>query len=378
MAWITILLPYLCLIGRSILIEDGDSMSVEDHANDLKLPIHKPLIRGYLHHAYQLSVLGMQDRVKPWIFMNFIQLVTDKHNFNYPVQFYMPDEQGYNWGVLSPCFDYQILNRNFVLRYHLKFIDIVRDSIRDGKYVYAYINEKYIPGTWCEENNYNFNHMIMISGINEEVQRAYFWGYDKHRNFTERSIDYEQLQQAYVDNKYDFQRTESRMFLFKIREDPGLNLSFELPPVIEQLIALRESRQMANNFYDFHAQFEFIYGLDVYQRVIHILKSVLDGNGRNIMRSLMIPLHVLMEHKQVMVERLKYIESCYPQLSLDLFITDFNGLSTSFESLRNQILKYEVSENPAIVAQMIDKVQEVQDKEYDLLGKLIETLSTAV
>lgn len=351
---------------------------MENHAQDLKLPFHKPLIRGYLHHAYQLSVLGMQDRVKPWIFMNFIQLVTDKDCFRYPVQFYMPDEQGYNWSVLSPCFDYQILNRNIVMQYNLKFVDIVRNSIREGKYVYAYVNEKYVPGTWAAENNFNFNHMIMIYGINEELQRAYFWGYDQHRNFTERSIDYEQLQQAYVDNKYDFQRTESRLFLFKIREDPGLNLSLELASVIEQLIALRESKRVVKNVYDYHAKFEYIYGLEVYQRVIAILRSVLENNRKDIMRSLMIPLHVLMEHKQVMVERLKYIESHHPHISLDRFIADFAGLSTFFESLRNQILKYEMSENPAIVEQMIDKMQEVQNQEYDILGKLIETLSTAV
>lgn len=344
---------------------------------DVKLPTCKPLIRGYLHHAYQFSVLGNYEIAKPWIFTNFIQLFSENGNDMHPIQFYIPDYNGYNWSVIAPSFDYQILNRHFILQNQLRVTDLVQSAIQNGEYVLLYVNEKYIPGTYAEERKFDFNHMMLIHGFNESLKRVYYWGYDKQWNYREDSVDFDILEQAYLDNEYDNPRYEQRLYTFKMNEMPKYHLSFELQPIIEQLYYLRDSKRVVKNVIDYYKQVEYKYGLDVYDNLIAIIQSVLDDLSQNVWRNLLIPLHILMEHKTIMVERLKYIESQFPQLSLAASIGHFNTLATAFEKLRNQMLKFGVSRNPDLLQSAIDKVREIQENEYHILTDLIGTLSAA-
>lgn len=344
---------------------------------DVKLPICKPLIRGYLQHAYQFSILGNYEKAKPWMFSNFIQLFSENGNDMHPVQFYIPDYNGYNWSVIAPCFDYQILNRDFVLNNKLRLSDLIQAAVQNGEYVLLYVNEKYIPGTYAEERKLDFNHMMLIHGFNEKLNRAYYWGYDKLWNYREDSVDFDTLERAYVDNEFDNYRYEQRLYMFKMNEMPKYDLSFELPPVIEQLRNLRDSKRVVRNVIDYYTQVEYKYGLSVYDNLVSIIQSIIESPRQNVWRNLLIPLHILMEHKTMMVERLKYMELQFPQLSLTPYIDSFTALGTAFEKMRNQVLKYGVSGNPDLLQTTIDKIREVQSNEYHIITDLIDTLSAA-
>jgi hypothetical protein len=354
-------------------IMDGENMQDQD----IKLPLSKPLVRGYLHHAYQFSVLGNYEIAKPWIFTNFIQLFSENGNLTHPIQFYLPDHNGYNWSVIAHCFDLQIINRSFILQKGLRLSDIIQSAIQNGEYVLFYVNEKYIPDTYAGARKLDFNHMIMIHGFNANRNLAYFWGYDKTWNYRESSVDFDTLERAYLDNEYENVRYEQRLYLFKMNEMPKYHLSFQLQPIIQQLSDFRDSRRVVKNVIDYYKGVSYKYGLSAYDNLIAIMQSVLDDPEQNVWRNLLIPLHILMEHKTLMVERLKYIESQFPQLDLANQINNYTVLANAFEKLRNQILKYGVSRNTGILQSAIDKMKEIQKDEYQMLTDLINALSAA-
>lgn len=338
----------------------------------IKLPLSQPLAKGYLHYAYQFSILGCKEETKTWIFMNYIQLISENGNAMYPVNFYLPDYTGYNWSILTPWFDYSVITRDFIIKNDLDFHKIIVDSLMNKQYVYFYLNERYIPGTRANQLNTDFNHMILIHGYHHGSKEAYFTGFDKNRNFTERSVPIEILKQAYFDNTYDYERNECRMFFLKLREDEGFKLYFDMNHFIKQLSCLLHGRKVINNVIDYHTDFTYSYGLNVYDNITKLLELHYDGQVQNQKTDLVIPMHVLMEHKHIMVERLKYVETLFPRVTLDQFVKYYEDLKKSFENLRNLSIKYKISGDRGIIRRIKDRILNLKEEEKSVLTELID------
>src|SRR5689334_19894407 len=130
----------------------------------VKLPICTPASIGYLHNAFQLAILGTFEQSKYWIYSNYIQLIADSESLDYPVTFYLPDHMGYNWSIMSPWFDYQITTRDFLQENNIDFPTFIQKSLFNRQYVYLYVNELYVPDTYAEAYQFNYNHMILLHG----------------------------------------------------------------------------------------------------------------------------------------------------------------------------------------------------------------------
>lgn len=77
------------------------------------LPLGAPLSKAYSHNAYQLVILACIEETRTWIFMNYINLVSEIGNRNDPIAFYLPDYSGCNWS-LTRKFEYSVFTRDFV------------------------------------------------------------------------------------------------------------------------------------------------------------------------------------------------------------------------------------------------------------------------
>lgn len=343
--------------------------------NSIQLPICNPLIRGYLHNAYQLAILGCKKEAKVWIFSNYIQLVSENGNSSDPVAFYLPDYPGYNWSILTPWFDYSVITRDFIKRYDIVFQDLIRDALSQQQYIFLYINEKYITGTVSEADDVDFNHHILLHGYSADNDEISFLGYDKSRSFTERTIDIHQLERAYFYNRYNYDRYENRMYFLKVREDEGFKLSFELDHIIQQLAYFRDSKKVINNVLDYHIDYQYTYGLDVYDSLIRNLELFHDDKIKGVRPKLIIPLHLVMEHKLMMVERFKFMAELFPNIALDRFIEEYNGLQKNFELFRNLCMKYDMTRKKTILIKMMNDIFKVKEKERVILTSLISYLS---
>lgn len=342
------------------------------------LPISNPLSRGYLHNAYQLAILGTKDETKTWIFMNYIQLISEIGNHRFPITFYMPDHMGYNWSILSPWFEYSVITRDHVKQLKIDFKELIKSSLFNNQYVYLYVNEKYIPGTLSESLDQNFNHQILLYGYDESTGEVAFLGYDKNRQFTKRTVNIEHLELSYFNNTYDFEMFENRIYLLKLRKDPGFLLELDLNSIIDQLINLRDSKRVVNNVIDYHRDYSYKYGLDTYDNFMVNLKLFKEKNIQGERDKLITPMHIAMEHKMMMIERLKYISALFPNINVDESIKDFSLLKQKFETLRNLMIKYELIQDSHILEHAMNELIGLKENEKKVLTRLIDTLRESI
>jgi len=340
------------------------------------LPLGAPLSKAYSHNAYQLAILACKEETRTWVFMNYINLVSEIGNRNDPIAFYLPDYPGCNWSSLTPWFEYSVFTRDFIRQCNLSFKGLVKHAIFNQNYIFLYVNEKYIPGTAWHAKGMDFNHNLLLHGYNEATDEVSFLIYDTNRSLTVRSIPVNELEKAFYDNTYSCERNENRMYFFKLREDSNFKLSFDLDYVIEQLLNYQSGKQAICNVMDYHTDCKYSYGLAVYDCMIDHLNQLLQDPVAKLQERVIIPLHLLMEHKQIMVERLKFISELYPHADLAAFIEVFENLKKSFETLRNNGIKLELTGNSAILSKIIKGMVELKKKERNVLTDLINYLST--
>jgi hypothetical protein len=336
----------------------------------IKLPMTKPIIRVYTNYAYQFSILGSYIEAQPWFFMNFIQLCTEE-DCESPLIFNNRDDYGYCFNITTPFFECKILTRDFILSQKLDFKSLIIESIKSGEYVYFYINEKYIPDTRASESNFDNNHNIMIHGVDIELNEVYFYSYNKDSIFIENKIPLDQLSIAYFSNKVDFPRFEDRFYIFHITKDKGLVLTISLKIILEQMISLRDSYVLGLNVIDYHKNIHIIYGLKTFDKLAKSLSLMAKNQIRIDIRSL----HLLMEHKALMVLRLQYIEHHKPDIVLGEFIKEYEKLERRYGYLRNLLLLFQTSNKNTSIQKIADEILVLKDREYDLLNRLITYLA---
>ncbi|MCD1259431.1 hypothetical protein B5M42_011355 [Paenibacillus athensensis] len=342
---------------------------------EIKLPVSaNPSVRGYLHHAFQMAVLDTCPKATPWRHMNFIQLVSNGETA-YPVTFYMPDQFGYNWSMLAPFFEYQVINRSFIQDNGMDFKKLVVDSLAKGYYVYTYINEVYVPHTIARNRNINFNHMILLHGYNHDTREVYFLGYADNGEFNERTMAIDELEKAYYDNNYQYPRYEDCFYMYRISDNRDTDIAFDVSVIVHQLENFLYSRKEGNNVFDIraHESNKLVYGFDVYDACLSALAQMAAGN----IYVNVVPIHILMEHKRLMVERLEYMEGMFPQ-SLQRYAQSYVKLSRGYESLRNLVLKCRISNNRKMLEQAMDKLRELAQEERTIMESLLESLQAKV
>src|SRR5690606_21778759 len=112
----------------------------------------------------------------------------------------------------------------------------------------------------------------------------------------------------------------------RLLDDPKINVEFDLSNVIEQLINYRD--EMPVDKMNIGKNYNF--GLGVYDSLIHILNNICDESVLKIQERIIIPLHLLLEHKTMMIERLRFIGELYPRITLHTFIEEFKYVKRSF------------------------------------------------
>lgn len=324
-----------------------------------------------MHHAYQHSILGLHERARPWIFQNHIQLLFDKSNLEYPIQFYLPDNYGNNFSVISPMFDIEILSKNTLERNCLDFNKVMIQAINDGNYVVAYVNEKYVPNTKSEGLK-DYCHMTMFSGYIKETDSFIFSGFNKNGNFSERLILGDELRKAYIDNKISAPRIEDKIILLKVRNDNDSDLKFDDTLLLEDLTTYLESKVPGKSILDSRRNKNYIYGMQIYANLAELLTLY----STKAIRFKLTPIHIVMEHKLMMVERLKYLQNIKPHLNLEIYMNGYDHLKTKLLIIRTKMVKFRIKDELLKITELIPEINSIHAAESELLTHLVKTLKT--
>jgi len=343
------------------------------------LPLHlHPPIKGGLHFAYPLSILGTQEAYKPWLHSHFIQLFCHAdfptHDF-FSIYFHT----AYPF-LICPLLDIQWLDRRLVSDKPEDLIKFVIDSIDRDYYVQLFADEFYI----CDRLAYRKRHLvhdIMISGYDTDTEELQIVGYDNRGRYTTSRVSFADMLQALeaVDQLSPEEQhfRYHKLWLARYMEEETCYLDPML--VSEQIRDYLSSQnsserlRMINNPEEvgsYRERVPLVYGLETYRcldRYIDLLKR---GECRFDPR----PFHWFWEHKQCMLTRLKYMEQ-HRYIDVRKPISPrYQAILENAHTLRMMMLKFGIKPNHALLDRTRYRLDQCIQSEVPLLQEVLERI----
>jgi|GEM_PF-86879 len=346
------------------------------------LPLAEPAITAYSSHATALAIAATNEAHRPWYYCNYIQLCGLKdynETVDLPLDFYMGPRKDFNYYTNTNWLTFLSTERQLIAGTCGDIIAYIVECINNDLYVALHIDEFYMEDRWAYHSR-KWDHENLIFGYDLERQVFQMIGFKgANRKFEPSEISFEVFKQAYdsIDVKTDPWRNQ--LFLIRRVEqeiDPFKgNFRFNLDVVIDTIQEYLRAEDATRKFAMFQNSLpHMVFGLDVYES----LKTNLPlhwGDFR--------PLHVLVEHKTVMADRVLYLRELgyvSEKSAADLHQA-FREMAHACTLMRSTQLRYMASRDRAKDQHLLDKIIGELDKlaarEKTTLESMVEALQQA-
>jgi len=341
----------------------------------LKIKIQKE-INCYLSNAYFLCIILAYENMLPWFFENYTQL------------YFCPEKSMRNSNDLEIFLDFyggwteprKILQCDCINRNVLEDTDIleyIESSIREGFYLYTYIDEFY---TINRQELHN-SHDIFVYGFDKSKSEIMVIGFDNKYNFTDYCISYSTFRKAFVSGIQIARKTDKRNGedycrlirpSFKENEKYLFNKDNFLSLLNDYLHSINTANKIITEDpnYALYKSHKNIFGISVYEKIIQYLSSVINLQINIDYR----PLHTLYEHKSIMYKRLQFIFSQYNIIDRNNYIKQCMDLEIECNTLRLLCIKYNINKKPKIINTMIEKLVKQKEIENNLFPGIYNLL----
>lgn len=284
------------------------------------LPFTKPLAYGQQFYAFPLGILAQYPQATDWVFSNYLQVVYDcAEGSDVVFSFYLHDFS------VSPWLETLKLNRELVEMHPRGILGVVRDALERDFYIYLTINERYVPERLAYEQQVDYAHDPLVFGIDDQKDLFELYGFDRNQIFRSSSISQDDLAIAYY-NTGPESFYEVPLTLYRFNSDG--RYTFDLGFVGQTVVEYLESFNTSTHFQAETSRWDQVYGMDSYRP----LESYLDDYGSGAIEYNIQNLHMLWEHKRMMVARLERCAKLVPEVG-DL-IAPYRNVERMAYSLR--------------------------------------------
>ncbi|RKP54430.1 hypothetical protein D7Z26_13855 [Cohnella endophytica] len=321
-----------------------------------KLDMNYPVITSYPMHANIISILAGHKCFEDWLYNNHLQVASVSINGTVWAGFYNPLGRKH-----YPLINKEYMTRETIVRNNLDICDLLIKSIDQNKYAYMGVDTFYIKSY---NHNHHFNHDLFIYGYNEDEQLFYI--------------------ADFFGTKYSFSEatfTEvSNAFHSTFPEDPNFNgiqllsvnhdelYTFDLFHIIEMIWNYLNSTPVSRYYKPIQEPIENEkFGLSVYEEIKSNLISL--GYAYPVLRNL----HILCDHKKLMVLRSIYIDEKYQQPN-EKIIGAFEEIEKKANIIRNLYMKNMVSLNKEPLTKFTYLLEDLQMREKDAMECWLERL----
>jgi hypothetical protein len=297
------------------------------------LPFTQPLAYGYQFYAFPLGILATRPKAADWVISNYVQVVYEYAGQAAPVPFAF---YVYDYSV-SPWLETLRLNREWCSMHDRGITGIVRDAISNDFYVYLTLNERYVPHRSAYGGDVDVAHDTLIRGLDDEKNTFELYGYDHEKMFRATELDQADLAQAYYDTGQEpFYDVPFTMY----RCDDAGEYTFDLGFIARGIGEYLDSFNTSTHYQAQRDPWDRAYGMETYD----LLESYLDGYGQGTVRYDIRNVHVLWEHKRMMVARLRRCAQLVPTVG-DL-VAPYESVERRAWKLRTQMIAHGVGSHP--------------------------------
>ncbi len=329
-----------------------------------RLKVNNPLLTSYPYHANLHSILSIVENYLPWLYSNYIQIMSFERNGKPWFEHFlvdMPSHQNY-----IPWFKENIMKirgEGFSL-FNKNITDFIMDSINAGYYVNVVLDDFYIS----KHPFYNNRH---------DVHDYLIWGYDSDLKVFDIGATLKDF--AYFFTKINFCEIEKafynpiiepRIEIMLVKVSNQFNeFNFNMKPI---LFLFDEYLNSYNSLLK-NVEFETAnnlgipkyFGVQVYK---YLIKYVGENNSNLDIR---MPF-LLWEHKRIMSQRIEFFESIsIIDKQNDLVSIYRDDIERKHTIILNLFIKFNITKKEDIRQKIISLLKELPERETEILERVV-------
>lgn len=332
--------------------------------SDTLLTLVDPPITGYHARAFPLSIISGHPACWSWTLEHFIQLRCSQRfvepqnvlDFTAPAMLDFP----------TPWLNVQRIDRPLLDRYIPDLQQFVIDCIQSEHYVHLYVDEYFVPHR-VPFQRAHILHDLLIHGYNDELHEFHIAGFDEQGFYRQTTISYQQFQQA-ISLEHCLPRSPNPVLLVSL--NTHVDYELRVSNVVEELTHYYNGTLCASQHYGLIPSSEPVYGLNVYEALCQYIQHGADHQLELETR----PFQLLIEHKQLMRRRLDFLFAHQHLSSASKFEQTYAELARNIVSVRNKIIKYQLTEQERLLTAAQEQLRALQTKERECVQRIIDAL----
>lgn len=333
---------------------------------NIQLPIKKPIITTYQHHAFPLSIAANHSDFMNWFCSNYIQISLSVRDEINPLNYY----SFWDYFILCPIIERFYIEKELVLNTHSS-VDFFTDAMNRNLYALTYIDEYYIPNTKPYMNRH-FPHDILLHGYDKEKRTFNTSGFNKNGVYTDNSeVTFGDFSKAIsIDEKEntDYSIWSNKINLIRVKYD--WEYRFHISALKESLNDYLTSRNSSNKFNMFRNTNDHVYGLAVYSSLDHFIEKTIIQMNRLDIRMF----HLIWEHKKNMNIRVNFLVNNQNYEFDKNLIEKLNNIEKEALLIRNLVLKFNITKDEKLITKIREKLKVLMFKEAKSYTELLSFL----
>lgn len=342
--------------------------------NKKKLEIKKTPLNGYMEEAYSLTVAITKESSYEWIYSNYIQLVFENPIIydNQPVKFFkLSFKSGRVWDAECPLLYYDTITREMIEAMNIDIVDFICISIAHKSYVKIYLDEYFLPYRFVYKK-IHYTHESLFTGFDYDKKELYGLAYvtdETGYGFKEFTVDMDVVRQAYA-APIDEGSQKERITLMSCNRERYYE--FDKKAVKNSINEYMNSVQTDLKYAEINNPDEnYIFGIRIYDALVDYFKN--DSKSKSI-----IPLHIIFEHKKLMLDRILYmIDNQYINHDQGI-IDDYLKIINEAYKCKLLFLKYSYTNTESTYNQLEKCINEIKAHDKELMTRLYLLLDEKV
>lgn len=300
------------------------------------------IITTYLTFSLPMNVIYSNKMKEQWVYEHFTEL------------YLMRAENGYIWldYLEDLYFPKDVLDYSFIPAKNMRniqdILEFTKEKIDQENYLTIYIDEYYYENS----EYYKKEHrplQVFTYGYDDNEGLMYSIGFFNDGTFGKLNILYDDYKKGYEECIANYEKfaiwVELYYCLLMKVKDPQEKYKFQpsifLSHLKNYLLSYGDESQLRPEI-QIEMGNKAIYGIKVHDEVLKNLYRLLDGDYVMDYRQI----HLIEEHKRLMLDKIKYISECYKlDEKIESKIQELGGIVNEYKDARLTYMKYMLIEN---------------------------------
>ena len=342
------------------------------------LNVKNPILSTFPEYGSVFSIIPQNELSENWMYSNFVQYYVKRNNLFLSGEELLIYRNHVNFLSHVPTLQHYKVCEDILIKLTDKsLLDTLIHFIDEEFYIILLLDRSFIS----QSINYKKSplvHLTLIYGYDEKKRVFYIADNNNYGKYDFMQYNFDDVINAFRAMNYnDFRDTKT---INLVRPFNHIYYSFDLKYLIKEFNFYLESYDFKNTYlknwnpynplnYGHDKEFIEYYNLGVYE----YLKELLGCEDKYIGIQ---PFHFIWENKKFMLRRIEFLKNRgYILASISDLIWQCKNLINETQTILNLVVKYNLTNNKALLPNIINKIDVAKEGEVKLIENLMKALN---